>query len=170
MLKVCICTPTFWVSSKEIKDTMQQLFGFQSNLRTQIWIASTTPDDLLQKLWVQYFPLHQPNDTPAPFLNRFGCTRLAKIMDPLRNLDLTGNLALVPITWTHITFTFMLYYRSEMHKWVATLVGCSELWDIHERITCCFNLWRKKAIWMWILWLFSKRYHKSTHYLNLWRK
>ena len=59
VLKACICTPTFRDSSKEIKDIMQPLFGFQSNLHTRILIASTTPDDLLQKLWVQYYPLHQ---------------------------------------------------------------------------------------------------------------
>ena len=69
--------------------------------------------------------LHIASTLPHSWLN--GCDRLAKILDPLRNLDLTGNLALVPIIQTHATFTFMLYYRSEMHKWVATLVGCSEL-------------------------------------------
>ena len=46
------------------------------------------------------------NDTPAPFL--IGLAVPAKIIDPLRNLDLT-DLAMVPITQTHATFTFMFY-------------------------------------------------------------
>ena len=61
-------------------------------------------------------PLHV--NTPIP--DWFGCAILAKIMDTLRNLDLTGNLALVPKTQTHATFTFMLYEASETHKGVVT--------------------------------------------------
>ena len=41
---------THFLSFEEIKDVNHPLIGFQNNLHTQIWIASTTPDDLLQKL------------------------------------------------------------------------------------------------------------------------
>ena len=55
------------------------------------------------KLWVQ-----MPG---AAKLQKYECAVCFKtqIMDPLRNLNLTGNLALVPITQTHATFTFMFY-------------------------------------------------------------